>query len=110
MALLKKIKGATLIETLIASALIVLVFLVASLSFNNIFGGVSKRNDHKYLNRVKELTYFANHKQLTLPFEEDTPQWTITITELSNVQLMKCFYKANPAKDIEKLIETNERN
>lgn len=109
MALLKKIKGATLVETLVASSLIVLVFLIASLSFNNIFQGVAKNNDRNYQNRVKELTYLSYHQKINLPFEEETPQWTITIMEYPAGLLLEGTYKPNPAKDIEKNIGTNEK-
>lgn len=109
MALLKKIKGATLVETLVASSLIVLVFLIASLSFNNIFQGVAKNNDRNYQNRIKELTYLSYHQKIQLPFEEETPQWNITIVAYPEGQLLEGTYKPNPAKDFEKIIVTHEK-
>jgi len=93
----------------VASSLIVLVFLIASLSFNNIFQGVAKNNDRNYQNRITELTYLSYHKKIKTPFEEETPQWTITIMESPRGLILESTYKPNPAKDLEKNITPNEK-
>jgi len=81
MVVLKKIKAATLIEVLTASVLIIIVFMMASLSFNNVFGN-QIRNDHSAIeNRIKELEYQYLHERIQLPYAEDFKGWEVLITK-----------------------------
>ncbi|WP_271765823.1 hypothetical protein [Aquimarina algiphila] len=79
MVILKKIKGATLIEVLTASILIIIVFMIASLSFNNIFKNQIQRDHSTIENRVKELEYLSIHGRIKLPYAEDFDGWEILI-------------------------------
>lgn len=79
MVVLKKIRAATLIETLTASVLIIIVFMIASLSFNNIFTNHMKRDQSAIENRVRELEYLYIHDQLKLPYAEDFGVWEIQV-------------------------------
>lgn len=79
MAILKKIRGATLIETLTASILIIIVFMIASLSFNNIFNNHVKRDHSAIENRIKELEYLVHHQKIKVPYSEDFAGWDIEI-------------------------------
>jgi len=80
MVILKKIRAATLIETLTASVLIIIVFMIASLSFNNIFTNHIKRDQSAINNRTKELEYLLIHEQIQLPYTDDFGAWEIEIT------------------------------
>ncbi|WP_108867464.1 pilus assembly FimT family protein [Aquimarina aquimarini] len=84
MVVLKKIKGATLIEVLTASVLIVIVFMIASLSFNTVFSNQIKRDRTAIDNRVKELEYLFIHHKIKLPYTEDFDGWEVIITSMSN--------------------------
>ncbi len=84
MVILKKIRAATLIETLTASVLIIIVFMIASLSFNNIFSNQIKKDHSAIENRIKELEYRIIHHQLQLPYTEDFGTWEIEITSNDN--------------------------
>ena len=79
MAVLKRIKASTLMETLVASVLIIIVFMIASMILNNIFYNSIKNNTQFIENRIHELHYLAMNKELTLPYEETTNKWKITI-------------------------------
>ncbi len=79
MVILKKIRAATLIETLTASVLIIIVFMIASLSFNNIFNNHVKRDQSTIENRIKELEYLINHQKIKVPYAEDFAGWDIEI-------------------------------
>ncbi|WP_281987702.1 hypothetical protein [Aquimarina aggregata] len=85
MVVLKKIKAATLIETLTASVLIIIVFMIASLSFNNIFNNHVKRDTSSIDNRIKELEYLVLHEQLKIPYSEDFAGWDIYINSKNNI-------------------------
>ncbi len=79
MDVLKKIKAATLIEILTASVLILIVFMIASLSFNNIFKHQIQRDHSAIENRIKELEYYSIHGTIKLPYSEDFDGWEIFI-------------------------------
>jgi cytochrome c oxidase assembly protein Cox11 len=92
MVILKKIPAATLVETLVASVIIVIVFMIASLSLNNIFKGTITSNGTPLQNRIKELSYLSLNKKITIPFYENTSIWEITI-EKQNGELI--LYSVN---------------
>lgn len=104
MFIFKKIRSATLVETLIASAIIMIVFLIASLSLNNVFKGVVKNNDAQFQNRIKELTYFTKNNKVALPFYEETEQWDIVIETQEGVITMEALHKPSNSKK-EKIID-----
>ncbi len=81
MAILKKIQAATLVEVLTASVLIMVVFMIASLSFNNVFSNQIKRDHSAIQNRVKQLEYLLIHDKIKLPYAEDFDNWEIIITK-----------------------------
>ena len=67
MALLKKkvfrkFRASSLIENLVASVLIVIVFMIASLSINNVFGNYIQGDEHEIKQRFSELSYFYINK------------------------------------------------
>ena len=86
MALLKKVKSATLIEALVATVLIVIVFVVASLILNNLLANTFSRNTHAVETRMAELEYLARHNSIKLPYREDFGKWNIAL-ELENQAL-----------------------
>ncbi|RZS98809.1 hypothetical protein [Aquimarina brevivitae] len=87
MVILKKIKAATLVETLTASVIIIIVFMIASLSFNTIFINHQKRDHSAIDNRLKELTYKSRHNVIQLPYQERFANWDIYI-EVQNEALL----------------------
>jgi len=95
MVVLKKVRAATLVETLIASVLIVIVFMIASASINNVFKQTIKTNDHAYQSRIKELCYFAIHNELDFPFSEDNLKWKIEIEKIEDKILIDGLNKSN---------------
>lgn len=79
MAILKKIKASTLMETLVASVIIVIVFMMASMILNNIFSNTIKSNTKAIETHLNELQYLQLHSQLQLPYSETFQNWDITI-------------------------------
>jgi len=66
-------------EVLTASVLIMVVFMIASLSFNNVFSNQIKRDHSAIQNRVKQLEYLLIHDKIKLPYAEDFDTWEIII-------------------------------
>lgn len=98
MGLLIKIKSATLIEALLATALIVVIFVVASLVLNNLLFKTFSKNTHQIETRLNELEYEAQNNTLKFPFSESYKGWEVEIKESEdqsgNVLLFKAENKA----------------
>ena len=80
MAVLKKIKGSTLMETLVATVLIVIVFMVSSMILNNVFSNSVNSDKRAIDTRLNELMYLTSHHRLQVPYREDLKPWSIDIT------------------------------
>jgi Tfp pilus assembly protein PilV len=87
--ILKKIKSATLIETLIATVLIVVVFLMASMIINTIFFNTFHQKKELVMNRLDELEYEYINKSIELPFSEEIENWNIEIIKLSQSDVVE---------------------
>lgn len=79
MVVLKKIKSASLIEILVATAIIVIVFVVASLILNNLILNSYSQKTHIIEYRLNELEYDLLHKKIKLPYKENLEKWDVTI-------------------------------
>ena len=80
MAVLKKIKASTLMETLVATILLIIVFMITSLTVNNLFGNTVKYNTRPVITYMHELEYRYQHGQLQLPYTETYANWEISIS------------------------------
>lgn len=107
MALLKKLSAATITETLVASTLIMIVFVIGSMSMNQIFQSVVTTQTSPMENRVSELQYLVHHHQLNLPHFEETDQWEIEI--IKNGKQLKLSSTHKPSgRQIQKKIDAIE--
>ncbi|PHS65762.1 MAG: hypothetical protein COB12_06735 [Flavobacterium sp.] len=95
MVVLKKIQSATLVETLVASVIILVVFLIASMSLNNVFKTTIKENDSALKSRIKELHYLNRNHQIIIPFYEETDLWEIKIEKQQGATLLFSESKLN---------------
>ena len=75
----KKIKASTLMETLVATSILIIVFVVSSLVLNTVFRNVVTNNTFGVQNRMEELQYLYKHEQIKLPSEENYKNYRITI-------------------------------
>ncbi|MEP2236879.1 MAG: hypothetical protein ABJI22_00885 [Maribacter sp.] len=79
MALLNKIKASSLMETLVATVLIVVIFMISSMVLNNIIATNIRQNTDKVEERMNVLEYQYLHKVLELPYYEEYESWEISI-------------------------------
>jgi hypothetical protein len=103
MAVLKKLRSATLVEVLVASVLIVIIFVIASLVLNNLVLNTFSQNTHPIEYRLNELEYEIGNGILKLPYQENYKGWNIDIKieeDTSNDQLMILAAKENSTKEI----------
>lgn len=79
MVVLKKIKSATLVEVIVASVLIVIVFMIASLVLNNLVQNTFSKNLHPIETRLNQLEYEVGNGLVKLPYQESYKGWDIVI-------------------------------
>ena len=79
MALLTKLRSATLVEALVATALIVVIFIISSLVLNNLLLNSFSGNTHAIDNRLFELEYEARYNSITLPYTEEFSKWSVSV-------------------------------
>ncbi len=77
MVVLKKIKASTLVESLVASVIIVVVFTIASLTLNNVFGNAIRSNTSRVEHRMHTIHYLFISEKITMPYKESFENWTI---------------------------------
>lgn len=64
-------------ETLIATVLIMVVFIVSSLILNNLFSNSIKNNTRGITAKINEIEYLYKNGKITLPFYDDYGFWEI---------------------------------
>ena len=82
MAVLKKIKASTLMETLIATVLVAVTFLLASMIMNTIVSNAVASNTMDIDTHLMELQYLQQHQKLEIPYAERFQNWSITVERL----------------------------
>lgn len=79
MALLKKVRGSTLMETMVATVLIVVIFMLASLLLETIFSASVSKNHMAITEHLQELEYEYKQELISLPYAEEWQDWEIDI-------------------------------
>lgn len=75
----KKIKASTLIESLVASVLIVVIFTIASLTLNNVFRSTIKSNTGSIENRMNTIEYLYLKNKISERYSEEFENWDIQL-------------------------------
>jgi predicted PurR-regulated permease PerM len=74
-----KIKSSTLMETLVATVLVLVIMVVAGLILNNLFTSSIKNSTGDVQNYLHELEYRYMHGAITVPYYESYKNWDISI-------------------------------
>lgn len=110
MVILKKVKASTLMETLVASVLIVVVFMIGSMILNNLFSHSIKGNTKNIDAYLNELEYLYINDKLIVPFQDEYGDWEIYINKQKNTTFKLIHFEANNVKTkktITKIIHEN---
>ena len=109
MVVLKKIKASTLMETLIATVLIMVIFVVASLILNNLFSSNIKNNTRAITAKLNEIEYLYINDKMVLPYYDDYENWIISVENgASSKKVMIKAINSNTDRRIENEIDKNE--
>lgn len=78
-------------ETLVATVILIVIFVISSLILNNIFGTSIQGDKGKINNRLNELEYFYRYDKIELPYEESFNGWEVYINSYkeNNQQLVR---------------------
>jgi|SRR5690606_16554309 len=96
MVVLDKIKASTLMETLVATVLIVIVFMISGLVLNNVFSATVRNNTKSVETHIKELRYLETHGKLPSPYFEESGNWKISMEKIMlDGQMLLEFHAAN---------------
>lgn len=74
-----RVKGSTLMETLVATVLILIIFMLASMILNNLFSTTINNNTQAIENHINELQYLQQYNQIEVPYTETYKNWNISI-------------------------------
>lgn len=70
-------------ETLVATSIIIIVFVIASLVLNNTFRSIAQRDAFSVTNRVEKLLYLYRNDKVNLPYEESTNDYELTLERVT---------------------------
>lgn len=76
-----RVKASTLMETLVATVLIVVIFMISSMIMNNLLVSNVKQNTELAEERLNALEYQYKNQGIKLPYYEDFESWEISIFE-----------------------------
>ncbi len=104
MALLnKKIKAATLVEALVASVLIIVVFTIASLVLNQVVQSTAKANTHQIEQELNRLQYLYSHAKISAKYSASFGHWELAILPVNNSNNKSLVLQATNGKTGKKL-------
>lgn len=93
MVVLKKIKAATLMETLVSTVIIVLVFMISSFLLNSLFNNTVKYNTDAVQTHISELMYLSEHNKLEIPYNDEFENWYISIVKENKKLIFEASHK-----------------
>lgn len=94
--LVYRLKGSTLMETLVATVLIVVVFIMASMVLNTMFSSSIKNNTRAIKAQLNQLQYLKLNDKLELPYQESLGDWSISVEKyIENNQTIIEFEATN---------------
>ena len=82
-------------ETLLAGAIILMVFFASSLTINNVFRSSLKKDKAILNSRLNELRYYFKNDQLVLPYFEEHKKYDIEVVQINNEIQWKALHKVS---------------
>lgn len=89
-----KVKGSSLIETLIATIIIMIVFGIAMMSVTNILENTVKNSASKIDTELNKLTYRYHHGLIKVPDVIQSGQWSVELKKVKEGALDYVLFQA----------------
>lgn len=99
MVVLKRIKASTLMETLVATVLIVIIFMISSLLLNSMFSNSIQGRSQHITERLHQLKYEYNTTNSKTPYYEEIDDWELSIEAGNEEGINVVIFKAENQKD-----------
>jgi hypothetical protein len=80
-------------ETLVATVLIVLVFMISTFVLNSLFTNTVRQHTDALQTRIAELSYLSIHKQIAIPYDDAFENWDITVARDGTTLLFEAVHK-----------------
>ncbi|MEO9510715.1 MAG: hypothetical protein ABJN84_03230 [Flavobacteriaceae bacterium] len=96
MVVLKKLKASTLMETMVATVLIVVIFMISSLILNSLFSAQIRGNLQPIKSHLNQLEYQYINQKINLPYYEEWKTWDITISTTQDMVQIEAVEKETP--------------
>ena len=77
----KKLKASTLVEVLVASVIIILIFSIASMTLNNVFQSSVQGNTHSIDTHLNKLIYLYQHDKIDNNYQDNFKNYEITFSK-----------------------------
>ena len=91
-------------ETLVATVLIVVVFMMASMVLNGLFAGSIKGNHNGVHQELLRLQYRNQNGQLQLPYHDHMGNWELEVTEVDWPPHKRTVFRARHASGNREII------
>ena len=91
-------------ETLVATVLIVIIFMISSMLMNTIFASSIKKNTSLVSERLNQLQYEYQSGNISIPYFEELEPWEISILKEKREGLDLIVFKGTNA-DNQRTIE-----
>ena len=78
----KKLRASSLVEVLVASVIIILIFAIASMTLNNVFQSSIQGNTHSINTHLNKLMYLYEHDKIGKDYQERFKDYDITFSKL----------------------------
>jgi hypothetical protein len=89
MALLKKLKASTILENIVASVILLTVFILAGNAINSVFKTSLDRRDLKFDNQVRKMEYLILNDKIRLPQLIKTNNHTASFRQENDLLIME---------------------
>ncbi len=103
MALLGKIKASTLMETMVATVLIIIIFMMASLIMNSVFISNINGSTSSVRERLQRLEYEYQNRVISIPHFEEWEDWEIEMAYESATNIEFVILEATNLKTERKI-------
>ena len=94
----KKLKASSLMEVIVATVIIVLVFGMVTLILNNLLQNNSKQDTHKIELVLNKCVYRYKHDKLELPYQDNIEDWNISTDVIRKENASYVIFRATQEK------------
>lgn len=93
-----KLKGSSLVETIVATIIITIVFAIATISVTRILKQSIDSSTHEIDTQLQRLTYLSTHGKLLFPDSYEFGSWNVEAKRITQGQVSFVVFTAKHKK------------